>query len=592
MECPVCGRENASDARFCSRCGSALMAAEPARRERKLVTVVFADLVGSTSRGEERDPEEVDAQLRAFHARVRDDLESFGGTVEKFIGDAVMALFGAPVAHEDDPERAVRAALAIRDWAREQEEFELRVAVNTGEALVTLGTRPAEGEAMATGDVVNTASRLQSAAPVNGVLVGEQTFRATERVIDYREREPVETKGKAEPVRVWEAVAARSRLGVDVSEESRAPLVGRERERELLVGALERVRAEREPQLVTLIGVPGIGKSRLVYELFSAVRDDRNLTYWRQGRSLPYGEGVAFWAFAEIVKAQAGILETDPVETVETKLRETVAELSPDEADWVERSLRPLVGLPTDAGGRVSREESFAAWRRLVEGMADRRPTVLVFEDLHWADEGLLDFVDQLVDWTSGVPLLCVCTARPELLERRRGWGGGKLNATTIALSPLSDAEIHQLLVGLVGSDLLPAELVHFAAGNPLYAEEYVRMLADRGLEEEVVPETVQGIIAARLDALPLSEKTVIQDAAVLGKVFWSGSVAALDGGDRSALERCLHALTRKEFVRRERHSSVGDDDEFAFRHVLVRDVAYGQIPRAERAEKHRRAAE
>jgi class 3 adenylate cyclase/tetratricopeptide (TPR) repeat protein len=556
------------------------------------VTVVFADLVGSTNRAEERDPEEVDAQLRAYHGRVRSELERFGGTVEKFIGDAVVALFGAPLAHEDDPERAVRAALAIRDWAREQEDLQLRVAVNTGEAFVTLGARPAEGEAMATGDVVNTASRLQSAAPVNGIFVGEQTFHATKRVIEYRGRDPVEARGKSKPVPVWEAIAARSRLGVDVSQESRASLVGRERERELLVAALERVRDGREPQLVTLVGVPGIGKSRLVYELFSFVRDDRDLIYWRQGRSLPYGEGVAFWAFAEMVKAHAGILETDPVAMAETKLHEAVEQVSAEDAAWVERSLRPLVGLPTDAGGGESREESFAAWRRLVEGMADRSPTVLVFEDLHWADEGLLDFVDHLVDWTSGVPLLCVCTARPELLERRPGWGGGKLNATTIALSPLSDAEIHQLLAGLAGGELPSAELVQFAGGNPLYAEEYARMLADRGLDQAHLPETVQGIIAARLDALPATEKTAIQNAAVLGKVFWSGSLAALDGGDRAGLERCLHALTRKEFVRRERRSSVGGEDEFAFRHVLVRDVAYGQIPRAERAEKHRRAAE
>jgi predicted ATPase/class 3 adenylate cyclase len=592
MKCPACGRENPSDARFCSGCGSALAAAEPARRERKILTVVFADLVGSTSRAEERDPEEVDAQLRAYHARVRHELERFGGTVEKFIGDAVVALFGAPVAHEDDPERAVRAALAVRDWAREQEDLQIRVAVNTGEALVTLGARPAEGEAMAAGDVVNTASRLQSAAPVNGILVGEQTFHANERVIEYERRDPVEARGKAKPVPVWEATAARSRLGVDVSQESRAPLVGRERERELLVAALERVRAEREPQLVTLVGVPGIGKSRLVYELFSFVRDDRDLIYWRQGRSLPYGEGVAFWAFAEMVKAHAGILETDPVATAETKLREAVEEVSAEDAAWVERSLRPLVGLPTDAGGGESREESFAAWRRLVEGMADRSPTVLVFEDLHWADEGLLDFVDHLVDWTSGVPILCMCTARPELLERRPRWGGGKLNATTIALSPLSDAEIHQLLAGLAGRDLPFAELVQFAGGNPLYAEEYARMLADRGLDQAGLPETVQGIIAARLDALPASEKAAIQNAAVLGKVFWSGSLAALNGGDRAGLERCLHALTRKEFVRHERGSSVGGEDQFAFRHVLVRDVAYGQIPRAERGEKHRRAAD
>jgi len=591
MRCPSCGHENVPGARFCSACGAAL-AAEPQRRERKVVTVLFADLVGSTSRGESLDPEEVDARLRSYHARVREELERFGGTVEKFIGDAVVALFGAPVAHEDDPERAVRAALAIRDWAREEDDLQVRVAVNTGEALVTLGAHTAQGEGMATGDVLNTASRVQVAAPVNGILVGEQTYRATERAIEYREHEPVEAKGKSAPVPVWEALAAHSRLGIDVAHESRAALVGRERERELLVGSLERVRAEHEPQLVTLIGVPGIGKSRLVYELLSAVEADQDLLYWRQGRSLPYGEGVAFWAFGEMVKAQAGILETDSTEVAGEKLAATTLDLCGPDASWVERSLRPLVGLSAGDGPRDSGEESFAAWRRLVESMADRRPTVLVFEDLQWADDGLLEFVDHLIDWSSGVPLLVVCTARAELLERRPGWGGGKLNATTITLPPLSDDDTHRLLAGLIGRDVLPAELLQSAGGNPLYAEEYARMLADRGLEDTALPETVQGIIAARLDALPGQEKAALQNAAVLGKVFWSGSLVALDGESDGSIQHPLHALIRKEFVRRERRSSVGGQDEYAFRHVLVRDVAYGQIPRGERALKHRRAAE
>jgi class 3 adenylate cyclase len=589
MTCPSCGHENAADARFCSNCGAVLVEPQPERRERKVVTVLFADLVGSTARAEQLDPEDVDARLRSYHAHVRGELERFGGTVEKFIGDAVVALFGAPVAHEDDPERAVRAALAIRDWARDEDELQVRVAVNTGEALVTLDARPGGGEGMAAGDVLNTAARLQSAAPVNGVLVGEQTYRATERMIDYGEHEPVEAKGKAEPVPVWEALAARSRLGVDVSQESRAPLVGRDRERDLLVGGLRRVVAEREPQLVTLIGVPGIGKSRLVYELLEAVEADEDLMYWRQGRCLPYGEGVAYWAFGEMVKAQAGILETDSSEEARRKLAGTTRDLCEEDALWVERALRPLVGLGGD-GTQGTRDEAFAAWRKLVEAMADRRPTVLVFEDLHWADDGLLDFGDHLVEWSTGVPLLCVCTTRPELLERRPDWGGGKLNSTTIALSALSDEDTHVLLAGLLGRSVLPAELLQFTGGNPLYAEEYARMLSDRGLEEAALPETVQGIIAARLDALSAEEKAAIQNGAVFGKVFWSGSLAALDRGEPDAVP--LHSLVRKEFVRRERRSSVGGQDEYAFRHVLVRDVAYNQIPRAERAEKHRRAAE
>src|SRR5437868_4498938 len=276
--------------------------AEP-RRERKVVTVLFADLVGFTTRAEELDPEDVEAILRPYHERLRSELERFGGTVEKFIGDAVMALFGAPVAHEDDPERAVRAALAIRDWAREGGDVQVRIAVNTGEALINLSARPESGEGMAAGDVVNTTARLQSAAPVNGVLVGETTYRATRTAIEYREAVPVEAKGKSRPIAVWEALQAHSRFGVDVLQTAQTPLIGREREVALLREILVRVREESSPQLVTLVGVPGIGKSRLLYELFRAVEEGCVLTYWRQGRSLPYGEGVTYWSLAEMVKA-------------------------------------------------------------------------------------------------------------------------------------------------------------------------------------------------------------------------------------------------------------------------------------------------
>ncbi len=275
------------------------------------MTVLFADLVGFTARAETLDPEDVDAVLRPYHERLRGELERWGGTVEKFIGDAVVAVFGAPTAREDDPERAVRAALAIRDWAVEEQDVEVRIAVNTGEALVSLDARPEAGEGIATGDVVNTASRLQSAAPVNGILVGEQTYRSTREVIEYAEAEPVDAKGKREPVPVWEAREARSRFGVDVRQHGGAPLVGRTRELDALTSTLERVKQEREPQLVTLVGVPGIGKSRMAWELFGAIAQGDELVYWRQGRSLPYGEGVSFWAVGEMVKAQAGILEDD-----------------------------------------------------------------------------------------------------------------------------------------------------------------------------------------------------------------------------------------------------------------------------------------
>jgi class 3 adenylate cyclase/tetratricopeptide (TPR) repeat protein len=601
LVCPNCGRENDADASFCSACGAALEEAQPSREERKVVTVLFADLVGFTARAERMDPEDVRAVLEPYHAHLRGELERYGGTVEKFIGDAVMALFGAPIAHEDDPERAVRAALAIRDWVVEQEELQLRIAITTGEALVALGARPAEGEGMASGDVVNTAARLQAAAPVNGILVDETTYRATSPEIDFRPVEPVEAKGKSEPVPAWEANQARSRYGVDTAQLSKAPLIGRERELDVLFGALARAREERAPQLVTLVGVPGIGKSRLVFELFNHVAADPELITWRQGRSLPYGDGVTFWALSEIVKAQAGILETDGADATEEKLRKSVESLLDEDVEWVERHLRSLVGLGEDQEPHGDhRAEAFAAWRRYFESLAETGPLVLVFEDLHWADDGLLDFMDHLVEWASGVPILVVGTARPELLAHRAGWGGGKPNAATLSLSPLSDDQTARLLAALFERSVLPAEtqsaLLQRAGGNPLYAEEFVRMMADRDLdmgdEDLPLPESVQGIVAARLDALSQDEKALLQDGAVIGKVFWLGAVAGIGNLDRATAEERLHHLERKEFVQRARRTSVAAENEYAFRHVLVRDVAYSQIPRARRAEKHRLAAE
>jgi class 3 adenylate cyclase len=466
VACHACGAENAETAKFCSECGASLVPAALAarREERKVVSVVFTDLVGSTARAEESDPEDVRALLRAYHERARDELERFGGTVEKFIGDAVVAVFGAPVSHEDDAERAVRAALAVRDAvARLNEEqpgrdLHVRIAVNTGEALVSLDASPGEGEGMVAGDVMNTAARLQSAAPVDGILVGEQTYRATDREIVYREAEAVQAKGKAEPVPVWEAVEARARLGVDLGATTVA-LVGRDDELDLLVDALRRSRRERSTQLVTLVGVPGIGKSRLVLELGRAVDGDEELITWRQGRCLPYGDGVSFWALGEIVKAHAGILESDPADVTGLKLGSVLdAIVEGGERAWVEGHLRPLVGLGRADVRGDERGEAFAPWRRFLESIAEGGPVVLVFEDLHWADDGLLEFVDGLVDWVDGVPLLFVCTARPELLERRPGWGGGKRNATTVSLAALDDDATARLVLALLERPVLDAE--------------------------------------------------------------------------------------------------------------------------------------
>ncbi|HVH50918.1 MAG TPA: adenylate/guanylate cyclase domain-containing protein, partial [Gaiellaceae bacterium] len=593
--CPVCGQEVAESARFCASCGAALTAPDERREERKVVTVLFADLVGFTSRAETLDPEDVRAVLAPYWERIRSELEHKGGTVEKFIGDAVMAVFGAPVAHEDDAERAVRAALAIREWVLEEDGLQVRIAANTGEALVQLGARPGEGEGMLAGDVVNTAARLQTAAPVNGILVGETTYRATRDAIEYSEHDPVVAKGKAEPVTVWEVVHARSRFGMDLEQGALLPLVGRARELETLLAAFDRARTEREPQLVTLVGVPGIGKSRLVAELFARLDALPDQLRWRQGRALPYGQGVSFWALGEMVKAQAGIHENDARAEAEQKLRESVAS-AVEEVDRVRilQHLLPLVGLEQAQELGDRRDERFAAWRRYLEGIAEQRPLVLVFEDLHWADDGLLDFVDHLADWAGGVPLLLLGTARPELLDRRPGWAGGKLNAATVALTPLADDEAARIIAAVLDQALLPAEtqqaLLERAGGNPLYAEQFARLYIERGSTEDL-PETIQGIIAARLDGLAADEKRLLQDAAVVGKVFWAGAVAELSGLDHEAVEQAVHSLERKGLVRRERRSAVGGEDELAFRHVLVRDVAYGQIPRAARVEKHGLAA-
>jgi class 3 adenylate cyclase len=526
------------------------------REERKVVSVLVCDLVGFTAQADQADPEEVQARLGPYHDRTRREIERFGGTVEKFIGDAVVGVFGVPAAHEDDAERAVRAALDVIEGidrlnqASPGLELAVRVAVNTGEAVVSLDARPERGEHFLTGDVANTASRLQGIAPVGGVVVGETTWRATRRLFDYEPLAPVRVKGKAEPLPIWRAAGIRSRLGVDVSQAPRSPLVARERELELLRDALARARGEQKPQLVTLVGEPGIGKSRLVFELWREVDAQPELVVWRQGRCLPYGEGVALWALGEIVKAQAGILESDPADHAAGKLARGVADLIADEreASWVTGHLGPLVGLAGGELGSDRREEAFAAWRRFCEALAEQAPAVLVMEDLHWADEVLLDFLDHMLDWAVDVPLLVVATARPELLSRRPGWGGGPPTSAIVSLAPLSEADTARLVAGVLDQTLVPVELqaalLARAGGNPLYAEEYVQMLAERGFLRRVggswlldraaelpLPESVQGIIAARLDTLAPQDKALLQDAAVLGTVGWLGALDTVAAG-------------------------------------------------------------
>jgi class 3 adenylate cyclase/tetratricopeptide (TPR) repeat protein len=600
--CPACREELPGEFPFCPFCAASLteLPAAPVREERKVVSVLFCDLVGFTAASERVDPEDVRARLRPYHERLRVEIERFGGTVEKFVGDAVMAVFGAPVSHEDDPERAVRAGLRILDAIVELNDtgrdlrLQVRVGVNTGEAVVSLEARPERGEGIVAGDVVNTAARIQAAAPVNGVAVSEETYRQTERLFVYERLEPAEMKGKSEPVGLHRAVEARSRFGSDLIRAQTSPFVGREVERSLLQGLFERCTRDSQTQLVTLVGEPGVGKSRLCAELFRYIDEHPEIIRWRQGRCLPYGDGITFWALGEIVKAHAGVYESDSPQVAAQKLEVVLPEV--EELAWMRGRLLPLLGI--DSGQPASREESFTAWRRFIEAIAADGPLVLVWEDLHWADPSLLDFVAYLAEWAEGVPLLLLCTARPELYEKHLGWGSSTRNETRINLSPLSDAETGQLVSALMAKTVtgeVEQAILERSGGNPLYAEEFVRLIADRGLDdgngEMAFPDSVQALIAARLDTLTVERKGLLQDASVVGKLFWAGAVAEMGGRDLPEVELALHELSRKELVRPARTSSMEGETEYAFWHALVRDVAYNQIPRASRSRRHRAAA-
>jgi class 3 adenylate cyclase/tetratricopeptide (TPR) repeat protein len=598
-------------AKFCPLCGAAQdVAAE--REERKVVTILFCDLVGFTARFDHADPEDVRQALAAYHARASREIERFGGTVEKFVGDAVMAVYGAPVAHEDDAERAVLSALRIPPAIEElnasipNAPLAVRIGIETGEAVVSVGAERS-GQVIAIGDVVNTASRLQTVAPTGGIVVGEATHRLTRDLFDYEPREPVEVKGKAEPLAVWVAKGSRSRFGAELIRTPSTPLVDREDELELLKRIFALMMHEPSVQIVTLIGEPGIGKSRLILELFAYTDDQPELVFWRQGRCLPYGEGVSFWAIAAIVKAHAGILDSDAADVARGKLAASVAGVVEEaaERDWVQDRLAPLIGLEGPRPGGVDREESFSAWQRFVEGIATTRPLVMVVEDLHWADAGLLGFLEHVVDWLADAPILIVCTARAELFDRHPNWGGGKRNSSVVSLTPLSEEDTDHLIAALLPSESSAAErrdLVERSGGNPLFAEEFVRMLGDRAalvdagagapsIGDGSSPETLQALIAARLDTLSPAHKLVLQDASVVGNVFWPSALVHVGKRDPASVKEALHELGRRELVRRSRVSSVKEEAEFTFSHSLVREVAHGQIPRVARARKHIAAA-
>ncbi|MBA2460863.1 MAG: AAA family ATPase, partial [Actinobacteria bacterium] len=604
--CGACGKENPEIAKFCLACGASLAAPEPLpEEERKVVTALFTDIVGSTATAERLDPEDVRARLAPYYARVRKELESFGGTVEKFIGDAVVALFGAPVAHEDDPERAVRAALAVQRAVAELNahdswlDLHLRTAVHTGEALVVVGARATEGEGTAAGDVMNTAARLQGGAPVDGIVVGEATFRATRHAIEYREAEPVQAKGKSEPIPIWEVVAERGSMPRPAG---RTPLVGRDRELGELTRLWERARSELRPQLATIVAPPGIGKSRLLVAFCELIESTAAV---RWGRCLSYGEGMTYWPIAEILKDAAGILHDDSMEIVGAKIGTLVEKLGTTDADelrTIAAALANVIGVPTTPRGtysalEISQSELHWGIRRVLQLLAEQRPLVLMLEDLHWAEPTLLELINQLLADESPTAIFVVASARPELGQVHADFLASSNDRHVLELMPLGEEESRRLLVELVGPDApdtaVLERLLANAAGNPLFLEETVRMVADvmlldgdAAVDALPIPSSLNALIGARLDALPAREKRVAQQASVVGGVFWQGAVAHLDGtgGD---LSPSLDTLEQRDFVHAHGDSTVAGEREYAFKHILIRDVAYERLPKGRRAELH-----
>jgi class 3 adenylate cyclase/tetratricopeptide (TPR) repeat protein len=626
--CPACGRENAADQRFCTNCGTELLrrcptcshtnppgsrfcgncgttlpetprrvAAPPAPpvapasargEERRLATVLFADIIGFTNLTRElADPEEAREVADRAHTHLAEIVAAYGGTVDKVIGDAIMAVFGPPVAHDDDPERAVRAALDMQEAAAADElaGLRLRVGIDTGEVMYAPVGPGSKREFTVIGDAVNTAARLQSSAPEGGVLVGRETRTATRGSIVFHEAGPVGVKAGEQPVAAWIAHGVR-----DAREERLAvPLVGREYELNLLATVWERVEREGRTQLVTLLGQPGIGKTRLAAEAAERARGRgaRVLT----GRSLPYGDTGGYGAFAQQIRQQAEIYASDPAPRAREKLERAVAALIPSASGDVARELAVLLGLADEEGG--DRQALFFAARRFVEALAADGPTVLVFEDIHWADESLLDLLEHLASRLRGASVLLLTLTRLELLETRPTWGGGLSSYTALPLEPLSARESRELAARLL-VEAGEAQVTQVAErlgatgeGNPLFIEELAASLVERATDTAgQLPTTVKGIIAARLDALPNDERSVLFDASVVGKVFWRGAVESLRPGDE-ALSRSLAALEDRDLIRREPSSRLEGDEEFTFKHMLIREVAYATLPRSVRRERH-----
>jgi class 3 adenylate cyclase/tetratricopeptide (TPR) repeat protein len=546
--------------------------------ERKLATVLFADLVGSTAMVTGTDPEIARRRVQQYFDKVSHCVTTHGGIVEKFAGDAVMAAFGIPQAHEDDAERAVRAALGILESVREL-GLEARIGIESGEVVVD----DERESTFATGEAVNIAARLQQAAPVNTIMIGQGAHRLTLGRFEVEDEGPVEIRGRAEPVWAWRIIClAGGKPGAGVRQ---APLVGRDDELELLENTYNRAVRDSRAHLFTIYGDPGVGKSRLANEFVGGL-EGATVLY---GRALPYGEGVTYSALSDMVKTAAGIADDDPLDDALEKLRDCC----PDEA--VADLLALASGVLEAVKGERNQQEIAWAAREWAEKLAEPQPLVLVFEDIHWAEDALLELIEHMSTWVKNVPILLLCLARPELLDLRPGWSGGRVRATAIELEPLgrtdSEAMVEALLDGELGTGARQA-LLDKTEGNPLFVEETVRMLSEaNGGGIERIPDTLQALIAARIDHLPPGEKELLQGAAVMGRIFWKGALAelVLEGTDIDPLLEDLHL---REFVLPEARSTISGEDAFKFKHVLIREVAYGGLSKAARAGYHQRFAE
>jgi class 3 adenylate cyclase len=564
-----------------------------------VVTVLFADLVGFTKLCEQTDPEDVDQLLREYYALARTAIEAYGGVVQKYIGDAVAGVFGLPKVHEDDPERAVRAGLRLVERLSElpwRQPVHVRVGVNTGPALVRLDVDPGSGQGFLIGDAVNTAARLQAAAPAMQVVVGELTHKLSARVFEYEAMAALAAKGKAELLRPWLVKAPIARTGIDLTRTFSTPLVGREVELGILKGLFEKAVASASPQFALVTGEAGIGKSRLVFELARHLEGNPEvLVTWRQGRTLPYREGAAFSALREIVRAHCGVLESDDEGVVEAKLSRVLPDTA--EAAWIKARLSPLLGIES---APAPQEENFSAWVHFMRFLAQGRPLVVVFEDLHWAGEGTLAFLAYLSDHLAAVPLLLIATARPELHDARPDFAPDE-RWVALRLRSLSPQETARLVDHLAGDAAADVERVvtERCGGNPFFTEELVRLLRERSLlaaepgkhlgeaVETALPDSLQALVAARLDSLQPRLKAVLADAAVVGQTFWPGAVSAAGQHEPDEVGEALRKLASREFVRPLPSSAIDSERQFAFSHALTREVAYGQLPRMVRAHKH-----